>query len=171
MTTARVRVVVMAALLCAAGAVALVLTSDREDADLAWAVCGPLVILSFVGTGLYAWRHRPESRIGELLVLLGFAWGVAALAFANSPFLFTIALVFGGLWGGLFLHLIMTFPTGRAATRTDSALSASSPFAPTASGAASPPKTAGRCSPTRTGSTPSRQPACSRRRRIRCCTG
>jgi signal transduction histidine kinase len=122
MTTARVRVVVMAALLCAAGAVALVLTSDREDADLAWAVCGPLVILSFVGTGLYAWRQRPESRIGELLVLLGFAWGVAALAFANSPFLFTIALVFGGLWGGLFLHLIMTFPTGRAATRTDRAI-------------------------------------------------
>ena len=122
MTPARMRVVVLSALLCAAGVVALVLTSDREDADLAWAVCGPIVVLSFVGTGLYAWRQRPESRIGELLVLLGFAWCIAALAFANSPLPFTIALVFGGLWGGVFLHLIMTFPTGRAATVTDRAI-------------------------------------------------
>ncbi len=122
MTTARMRVVVLAALLCGAGVVALVLTSDRADADLAWAVCGPIVIWSFVGTGLYAWRQRPESRIGALLVLLGFAWCLAALAFANAPLPYTFALVFAGFWGGVFLHLVMSFPTGRLAPGRDRAI-------------------------------------------------
>jgi signal transduction histidine kinase len=122
MTTARMRIVVLAALLCGAGVVALVLGSDREDADLAWAICGPLVVWSFVGTGLYAWRARPESRVGALMVALGFAWCVAALSFANSPLLFTFALVFAGLWGGVFLHLVMSFPTGRLAPGRDRAI-------------------------------------------------
>ena len=60
MTPARMRAVVIAALLCGAGVVALVLTSDREDAGSMWAVFGPLVMWSFVGTGLYASRARPE---------------------------------------------------------------------------------------------------------------
>jgi hypothetical protein len=79
MTAARMRAVILATLLCGAGVVALVLVSDREDADLAWAVFGPIVVASFVGTGLYAWRRRPESRVRMLMVLLGFAWCVAAL--------------------------------------------------------------------------------------------
>ena len=59
MTAARTRVIVLAALLCGAATVAVVLASDRADADVAWAVFGPIVIWSFVGTGLYASRHRP----------------------------------------------------------------------------------------------------------------
>ena len=46
MTPARMRAVVIAALLCGAGVVALVLTSDREDAGVVWAVFGPLVMWS-----------------------------------------------------------------------------------------------------------------------------
>jgi signal transduction histidine kinase len=122
MTAARMRLIIAAALLCGAGVVALVLTSDRADADLAWAVCGPIVVWSFVGTGLYAWRARPESRVGALMVLLGFAWCVAALSFANSPVLFSFALVFGGIWGGVFLHLVMSFPTGRLTAGRDKAI-------------------------------------------------
>jgi signal transduction histidine kinase len=121
MTAARTRavVVVLAALACGGGVVALVLTSERADADLAWAVFGPIVVLSFVGTGLYATHRRPESRVGTLMVLLGFAWCVAALAFSNSAVLFSLSLVCGGLWGGVFLHLIMSFPTGRLAPGRD----------------------------------------------------
>ena len=47
---------------------------------MAWAIAGPVVGWSFVGTGLYAWRRRPESRIGLLMVLLGFAWFISTLA-------------------------------------------------------------------------------------------
>ena len=122
MTAARMRAVILAALVCSAAVAALVLASDREDADAVWAIFGPLVVLSFVGTGLYAWRRRPESRAGLLMVLLGFAWCLAALSFANSRLVFSFALIAGGLWGGLFLHLVMSFPSGRLASGRDRAI-------------------------------------------------
>ena len=74
MTAARARAVVLAALAAGAGLVALVLASDHQEARTVWAIFGPVVGWSFVGTGLYAWRRRPESRIGVLMILLGFAW-------------------------------------------------------------------------------------------------
>ena len=58
-----------------------------------WAIFGPAVGWSFIGTGLYAWRRRPESRIGALMILLGFAWFLFTLQAANSPLVYTFALV------------------------------------------------------------------------------
>ena len=87
-----------------------------------WAIFGPVVVWSFVGTGLYAWRRRPESRIGALMVLLGFAWGLAALGASNAPLLYTLGSVVGGLWGGVFLHLVMSFPSGRLTSARDRAI-------------------------------------------------
>ena len=122
MTPARTRTIVLAALVWGAGVIALVLTSDREDADAVWAVFGPLVIWSFVGTGLFAWRRRPESRTGALMVVLGFAYGVAALNLSISPLLYTVGLIVGGLWGAVFLQLVMAFPSGRLAPGRDRAI-------------------------------------------------
>jgi signal transduction histidine kinase len=122
MSAARLRAVVVAALGCGAGVVVLVLLSDHADDEVAWAILGPVIGWSFVGTGLYAWRRRPESRTGALMVLLGFAWFASALYFANAPLAYTFAAVAGGLWGGVFLHLVMAFPSGRLASRTDRGL-------------------------------------------------
>jgi hypothetical protein len=122
MTAAQLRGVGVAALVAGAGVVALVLASDHQDARVVWAIFGPAVGWCFVGTGLYAWRRRPESRIGVLMVLLGFAWFLSTLGAANSQLVFTIALVTNGLWGGVFLHLGMSFPTGRLTSRLDRAL-------------------------------------------------
>jgi signal transduction histidine kinase len=119
MTAGQTRAVVLAALACTAAVVAILLTSNREDADLAWAVLGPIVVWSFVGTGLYATHRRPGSRVGVLMVALGFAWCVAAISLANSALAFSLGLVAGGLWGGVFLHLLMSFPTGRLAPGAD----------------------------------------------------
>jgi hypothetical protein len=99
MTAARMRAVVLAALPCGATAAALVLASDHQEDKVVWAIFGPVVIWSFVGTGLYAWRRRPESRTGALMVLLGFAWCVSALSFANSRLLYSFAMVAGGPMG------------------------------------------------------------------------
>jgi len=113
---------VLAALIWGAAVPALVLSSDFLEAKTSWAIFGPILVWSFVGTGLYAWHRRPESRIGALMVLLGFAWGLAALAASNVPLLYSVGLVVGGLWGGVFLHVVMSFPTGRLAAGLDRAI-------------------------------------------------
>ncbi len=122
MTVARMRAVVLLALAAGAGVVVLVLASDHQDARVVWAIFGPAVGWSFVGTGLYASRQRPESRIGALMVALGFAWFLSTLGAANSPLVYTIAIAVGGLWGAVFLHLGVTFPSGRVESRLDRAL-------------------------------------------------
>jgi signal transduction histidine kinase len=122
MTVARMRAVILAALACGAAVVALLLNSERQDAQTAWAVFGPVVGWSFIGVGLYAWCRRPESGTGRLMVLLGFTWFLSALTFANSRLVYSFAFVIGGLWGGVFLHLVMAFPSGRLAPGRDRAL-------------------------------------------------
>jgi signal transduction histidine kinase len=114
--------IVLAALAGGGAVIALELVSDHQDAKAAWAIFGPAVGWSFVGTGLYAWRRRPESRIGALMILLGFAWFIYTLDAANSGLIYTFALVVGGLWGAVFLHLGLSFPTGRLTDGLDRTL-------------------------------------------------
>jgi signal transduction histidine kinase len=120
----RFAAIVAAALAAGAGVMALELGSDHQDAATVWAIFGPAVGWCFVGTGLYAWRHKPENRTGALMVLLGFAWFLFTLDAANGPTVHTFALVAGGLWGGVFLHLGLSFPAGRLATPRDRRLAA-----------------------------------------------
>ena len=122
MTTTRERAVVLAALACGAAVAALALTSEHQASQAVWAVFGPVVGWSFVFTGLSAARRRPESRTGALMQLLGFAWFLAGLHFANSAALYSLALVTGGLWGGVFLQLVLAFPSGRLRPGPDRAL-------------------------------------------------
>jgi signal transduction histidine kinase len=123
-TSARlvVRAIVLAALVAGCGVIALELSSDHQDARVAWAIFGPAVGWSFIGTGLYVWLRRPEIRIGALMMLLGFAWFIFTLDSANSRLVYTIALIIGGLWGGVFLHLGLSFPSGRLTSPLDRAL-------------------------------------------------
>jgi hypothetical protein len=97
--------IMAAALATGAGVVALELTSDHQSAKAVWAIFGPAVGWSFIGTGLYVWRRRAESRVGVLMMVLGFAWFLYTLDASNSPVVYTFALVAGPVWGGVFLHL------------------------------------------------------------------
>jgi signal transduction histidine kinase len=124
LTPARTAVVGVAALLAGVAVAALELRSDHQDARAVWAVFAPAVGWSFVGTGLYAWRRRPENRTGALMVRLGLAWFLFALDAADVPALYTVALIAGGTWGGVFLHLGLSFPAGRLETRLDRTLTA-----------------------------------------------
>src|SRR5690242_18853255 len=119
LSTRAAAALITAAVLAGAAISWLELVSDHRTAKVVWAVFAPAVGLSFVATGVYAWRHRPESRSGVLMVLLGFAWFVYCLDAANGELAFTISQVAGGLWGSLFLHLGLTFPTGRARSALD----------------------------------------------------
>jgi signal transduction histidine kinase len=111
-------VAILVAALAGGGIViAVELGSDHQDVRAVWAIFGPAVGWSFIGTGLYAWRRRPESRIGALMILLGFAWFLYTLTAANSRLVYTFALLTEGLWGAVFLHLGLSFPTGRLTER------------------------------------------------------
>jgi signal transduction histidine kinase len=100
----------------------IVLSSDHFADRAVWAVFGPVVGWSFVGTGLYAWRRRPESRFGALLTLLGFAWFLGPLGAADDPLLFILGIVLGSVWGPVLAHALLSFPSGRLATRRQRAL-------------------------------------------------
>jgi len=116
MTARRTLAIAAGALLCGVGDVLLILRSEHFADPGVWAVFGPLIGWSFVGTGLYASRRLPESRSGLLMTLTGFAWLLAPLTAADSPIVFTFGVLLGGLAGALFGHLILSFPTGRLRT-------------------------------------------------------
>jgi signal transduction histidine kinase len=118
MTVRRTLAIAAAALLCGVGDVLLVLGSEHFADPSVWAVFGPVVGWSFVGTGLYAWRRRPDSRFGLLMTLAGFAWFLGPLPAADSPLVFTFGIALGALWGPIFGHLLLSFPTGRLPTRS-----------------------------------------------------
>jgi signal transduction histidine kinase len=118
----RSAVIAAAALLAGLGASALILTSDHFADAPVWAVFGPVVGWSFAGTGLYAWRRRPESRFGVLMIVLGFTWFLGALEAADEPLPFTLGIVLGSVWGAVLAHVLLSFPSGRLATRGQRAL-------------------------------------------------
>jgi signal transduction histidine kinase len=74
-----------------------------------------LVGWTFIACGLIAWGRRPESRSGVFTAATGFAWflpnfapggGVLSLAAANTLF-----------WHrGPLIHLVITYPEGRASS-------------------------------------------------------
>ena len=70
----------------------------------------PAVGWSFIATGLYAWHARPENRIGELMVILGFAWFNYTLLNADSALVYTCGGDHRRALGRLFLHLGISFP-------------------------------------------------------------
>jgi signal transduction histidine kinase len=118
----RVVPIAIAALAAGGTIVALMLTSDHLAAPVVWAIFAPAVGWSFIGTGLYAHHRRPDNRTGALMVALGFAWFLFNLQASNNAVLYTIGLVLGGLWGSFFLHLGISFPTGRVNPGRDRAL-------------------------------------------------
>jgi signal transduction histidine kinase len=114
--------IALAALAAGAAACAVVLVSDHQQAKAAFAIFGPAVGWGFIATGLWAWRREPQNRTGRLLVLLGFAWLLSTLEASNAALPYTLGVTLGSLWGAFFLHLGMTFPTGRIRNGLDRAV-------------------------------------------------
>src|SRR3954452_5019307 len=92
---------------------ALVLTSNHEDQKILAAVLGPLIGLSFIGTGAFAWWRRPLNRFGLLMTSVGFAWFLAALSESDNSIVWTIGQLVSPLYLVLVVQLVLAFPTGR----------------------------------------------------------
>ncbi|MCW2996415.1 MAG: hypothetical protein JWQ18_3910 [Conexibacter sp.] len=100
----------------AAVMIALVVSSDHEDAKTLTATLGPFIGLSFCGTGVFAWSRRPHNRFGALMTAVGFAWFLAGLAEANDPWVYTLGAYLGPLYFVLVAHMLLAFPNGRLET-------------------------------------------------------
>jgi signal transduction histidine kinase len=95
-------------------ALTLVTTSDR-DTPATWLVLALTLGWGFEGAGIYAWWRRPDNRVGPLMTLVGFAWFLGSLTYANAALPFTIGTLLDNLWVGALIHMLVAFPTGRVA--------------------------------------------------------
>jgi signal transduction histidine kinase len=96
--------------------VALVVTSDHEDMQLATAIVAPMVGLAFISTGVFAWWRRPLNRFGLLMTSVGFAYFLAGVTESNNSTVFTIASYVAPLYLVLVIQMVLAFPTGRLET-------------------------------------------------------
>src|SRR4051795_4565599 len=96
--------------------VALALTSTHEEQKVVTAVLGPLIGLSFIGTGVFAWWRRPLNRFGLLMTGVGFAWFLAGLTESNNSTVFTIGSYVEPLYLVIVIQMVLSFPTGRLET-------------------------------------------------------
>jgi signal transduction histidine kinase len=96
---------------------ALILTNDDLELRGLWAAGGLVVGWSFIGVGLFAWRRRPDNRVGMLMVATGFAWLAAGASLSDLALTFTLGRVFGSVYLAVFLHLLLAFPSGRLQSR------------------------------------------------------
>ncbi|MGN6170571.1 MAG: hypothetical protein ACTHQQ_20740, partial [Solirubrobacteraceae bacterium] len=95
-----------------AGAVALAHGAAR-DQTTALAAVTLVAALSFVGSGLVAWRRRPEVWTGALMVAAGFCLFAGSLANFDSAAPFTLGLVLAPLPAAVLAQLVLSFPDGR----------------------------------------------------------
>jgi signal transduction histidine kinase len=67
----------------------------------------------FIGAGMIAWRRRPDSRFGPLLVAAGLITPVSTLQWSDQPVLNTIGQLSDLLLPAVWLHVFLAYPTGR----------------------------------------------------------
>ena len=96
--------------------VALALTSTHEGQKVVTASLGPLIGLSFIGTGVFAWWRRPLNRFGLLMTGVGIAWFLAGLTESNNSTVFTIGSYVEPLYLVIVIQMVLSFPTGRLET-------------------------------------------------------
>jgi signal transduction histidine kinase len=79
-----------------------------------------LVGWAFAGSGLYAWRRRPENRLGPLMTFVGCTYLAAQiLSQAHTSSLFTWGVWLGDAWVVSFVLFLLASPDGRLKARFD----------------------------------------------------
>jgi signal transduction histidine kinase len=102
--------------------VALVVISGHEDQKVANAIFAPIIGLSFIGTGAFAWWRRPLNRFGLLMTAVGFAWFLNGLGESNNATVFTLGLFVAPLYLVIVVQMVLAFPTGRLETNAQRAI-------------------------------------------------
>lgn len=101
---------------------ALAYTSDGLVQPGLHAALAYWITIPYIAAGLIAWRRRPDSRLGVLMVAAGFASFLNFLVWSNNDGLFTLGVATQFLPPVLFLHVFLAFPSGRLESRLDRAV-------------------------------------------------
>src|SRR5438034_6570666 len=106
------RTVAIAGLLTATGSLALALTNDGvsglQVTLLEW------ISIPYIAAGLVAWWRRPDSGLGVLMVVGGFAAVISGFAFAEFAVPHQGGVSFDVLLAVMFLHVFLGFAAGRS---------------------------------------------------------
>jgi signal transduction histidine kinase len=111
-------VVALGGLTAAAVSVGLAATSDHLTMPGLHAALFNWIMLSYLLCGLIAWRRRPDSRLGLLMIAAGIGASLSNLAWANNAAVESVGLAFDLLPVVLFLHVFLAFPDGRLSGRS-----------------------------------------------------
>jgi len=116
---------VRALLLITAGALGLgMLGGTAQLGPLALeTVLEVLVGWSFVACGTFIWAHRPANRLGPLMTTVGMLWLLGrTMTLVPSAVVYTAGLWLTDLWAAGFALFLLSFPSGRLASRADRAI-------------------------------------------------
>ena len=82
-----------------------------------------LVGWSFVACGTFIWAHRPANRLGPLMTTVGMLWLLGrTMTLVPSAVVYTAGLWLTDLWAAGFALFLLSFPSGRLASRADRAI-------------------------------------------------
>ena len=100
-----------------AGALAFVVVTHfvhvAAGAPLTFLVLDTGIGLLFIAAGVIAWRRRPTSRTGPLLVLCGPLWSLGGYNPAGVETLWVIGFAFEGYYDIVLAFIALTFPADR----------------------------------------------------------
>ena len=111
--------VAVAGLGAAAGSAALAVASDDLPRPALQAVLINWIVLPYILSGIVAWWRRPDSRLGPLMVTVGFVTAVSALQWAEAVVPHTLGQLVDLLPPVLILHCFLAYPSGRLRTRVE----------------------------------------------------
>lgn len=77
------------------------------------------VTLPYIFAGIVAWRRRPDSFFGPLMILAGFITQLSILQWTSQPLFNTVGQLCDLLVAAVWLHVFLAYPTGRLAGRAE----------------------------------------------------
>jgi signal transduction histidine kinase len=77
------------------------------------------VTLPFIAAGIVAWRRRPDSSFGPLMIASGFVTQLSVLQWTSQPLFNTLGQLCDLLVAAVWLHVFLAYPTGRLAGRLE----------------------------------------------------
>ena len=90
-----------------------ILTSDHVDKRGVETTLALTIGWGFIGAGLVAWWRRPENNFGPLMTATGFLFFVSELGASNLPWVLALSGLFGNLFLGVVVHMLLAMPSGR----------------------------------------------------------